>query len=149
MALIVRCQGFEDFTKGICLVPQGARAGGKAAVAGAAVVQANGFQFLQTAAFGGDFRAAAIRAPLRRLDRRRRGRRSECAVEHAGCHSTGCAKSHEFAKKDLGDVVPPSLKLWRTGADSQETGGGALVTDSQERGEAGSVGDMQGGGRKR
>jgi hypothetical protein len=34
----------------------------------------------------------------------------------------------------LGDVVPPSLKLWRTGADSQETGGGVLVTDSQRDG---------------
>src|ERR1017187_10445537 len=111
MALIVSGEGFEDFAERIRLVAQGAGAGCEAAVAGTAVVDANSFQLLETAAFGGDFRAVAIRAPLRRLDRRRRGRRSECAVEHAGCHSTGRAKSHEFAKKDLGDVVPPSLKL--------------------------------------
>jgi hypothetical protein len=124
---------FLDFAERICLVAQGAGAGREAAVAGAAVVQANCFQFLETAALGGEFGAAAIRAALRRLDRRS-GRGSDSAVQHEGCHSIGRAKSHEFAEKDLGDVVPPSLKLWRTGADSQETGGGALVTDSQRDG---------------
>src|ERR1035437_3941048 len=34
------------------------------------------------------------------------------------------AKSHEFARKLADDVVPPSLKLWRTGADLQRDGWG-------------------------
>jgi hypothetical protein len=54
MALIVRREGFEDFAKGIFLVAQGARAGCEAAVAGLAVVEADGFQFLETATFRAD-----------------------------------------------------------------------------------------------
>src|SRR5665213_3294366 len=44
-----------------------AGAGPEAALACAALVEADGFELLETVAFGGDFRAAAIRAALVRF----------------------------------------------------------------------------------
>lgn len=84
------------------------------------MVETDGFELLETAALDGDCRTAAMRAALRGLDRGR-GRGSDSAVQHTGCHSTGSAKSHEFSRRLADDAV----------TDSQEMGGGALVTDSQ------------------
>ena len=79
MTLVVSGKGFENFSERICLVAQGAGAGRKPAVAGPAMVETDGFELLEAAAFGGDFRAVAVWAPLREFDRRR-GRRSDSAV---------------------------------------------------------------------
>jgi hypothetical protein len=62
MAQIVGGESFEDFAQRIGLVADGARAWGKAAVAGPAEVKADGFEFLETAAFRADVRAVAVRA---------------------------------------------------------------------------------------
>jgi len=66
----VRREGIEDFAQRIRLVADGARAWCKAAMAGPAEVEADGLQFLETAAFRADVRAVAIRAALRGLDGR-------------------------------------------------------------------------------
>src|ERR1019366_7327767 len=70
MALIVGGEGFEDFGQRIRLVADGARARREAAITGPADVKADGFQFLETAAFDADVRAVAVRAALRGFDRR-------------------------------------------------------------------------------
>lgn len=70
MALIVGGESFEDFAQRICFVADAARAGRKAALAGPADVKADGFQFLETAAFRADVRAVAVRTALRGLDGR-------------------------------------------------------------------------------
>jgi len=64
-----------------------AGAGPEAALACAALVEADGFELLETVAFGGDFRAAAIRAalvPLRLARLASRDRTSEMRASGAG-----------------------------------------------------------------
>ena len=64
-----------------------AGAGREAALAALAVVETNGFELLETAAFGGDFRAVAIRAapvPLRLARLASRDRTSEMRASGAG-----------------------------------------------------------------